>query len=97
LQAFLSGAGMLGRAVEEGMSQYRERQPEAILLPFEKDLTACVLLKSSREVVGVIAIFGLLPQKSGLEWADYELLKFLEIYAAVAIQFQRLQSGQVAP
>lgn len=97
LEPFLSGAGMCGRAVEEGMSQYRERQPEAVLLPFEKDLTACVLLKSSREIVGVIAIFGLLPQKNGLEWADYELLKFLETYAAVAIQFQRLQGGQVTP
>jgi len=34
------------------------------------------------------------------EWpgmADYELLKFLETYAAVAIQFQRLQARQVAP
>src|SRR4029077_16454696 len=74
LEPFLSGGGMCGRAVQEGMSQFRERQSKSIPLPFEKDLTACVLLKSSREVVGVIAIFGLLPQKSALEWADYELL-----------------------
>jgi len=87
---------MFGRAVHQGLSQFRERQPDAALLPFEKNLTACVVLKSSREVVGVIAIFGLLPQKNGLEWADYELLKFLETYAAVAIQFQRLQEKQVA-
>jgi len=26
-----------------------------------------------------------------LEWVDYELLKFLETYAAVAIQFHKLQ------
>ena len=97
LEPFLTGAGMCGRAVEEGVSQFRERQPESVLLPFERNLTACVLLKSSREVVGVIAIFGLLPQKSALEWADYELLKFLETYAAVAIQFQRLQGNQVSP
>jgi len=97
LEPFLTGAGMCGRAVEEGVSQFRERQPESVLLPFERNLTACVLLKSSREVVGVIAIFGLLPQKSTLEWADYELLKFLETYAAVAIQFQRLQGSQVSP
>ena len=96
LQPFESGAGMFGRAVHQGLSQFRERQPDAALLPFEKNLTACVVLKSSREVVGVIAIFGLLPQKNGLEWADYELLKFLETYAAVAIQFQRLQEKQVA-
>jgi len=97
LQPFLCGAGMFGRAVEHGVSQFRERQPEALLLPFEKKLTACAILKSSREIVGVIALFGLLPQKNSLEWADYELLKFLETYAAVAIQFQRLQARQVAP
>ena len=97
LQPFAAGAGMFGRAVQHGMSQYQERQPETVLLPFEKNLTACVILKSSREIVGVIAIFGLLPQKNGLEWSDYELLKFLETYAAVAIQLQRLQGKQVAP
>lgn len=97
LQPFLCGAGMFGRAVQQGLSQFQERQPEATLLPYEKNLTACVLLKSSREIVGVIAIFGLLPQKNNLEWADYELLKFLETYGAVAIKFQRLQEKQVAP
>jgi hypothetical protein len=97
LQPFLCGAGMFGRAVEQGVSQFQERQPKALLLPFEKELTACVILKSSREIVGVIALFGLLPQKIGLEWADYELFKFLETYAAVAIQFQKLQARQVAP
>jgi len=97
MELFKSGAGMFGRAVSQGTSQFRERQPEKDLLPFEKHLTACVLLKSIHEVVGIIAIFGLLPQKNRLEWADYELLKFLETYATVAIQFQRLQKKQVAP
>jgi hypothetical protein len=97
LQPFLCGAGMFGRAVQQGLSQFQERQPETALLPYEKNLTACVLLKSSREMVGVIAIFGLLPQKNNLEWADFELLKFLETYGAVAIKFQRLQGKQVSP
>ena len=61
------------------------------------NLTAAIALKASREVVGVIAIFGLLPQKNGLEWVDYELLKFLETYAAIALQFQRLKGKPVAP
>jgi len=94
LQPFESGAGMFGRTVHLGMSQFRERQPIGVLLPYEQDLTACVILKSSAGVVGVIAIFGLLPEKNCLEWADFELLKFLETYAAVAIQFQRLQGKQ---
>src|SRR5882757_5486912 len=96
MQPFLCGAGMFGRAVEQGVSQYRERQPETSLLLHEKNLTACVILKSSREVVGVVAMFGLLPQKSQLEWADFELVKFLETYGAVAIKFQRLQGKQVS-
>ena len=97
LQPFTSGAGMIGRAVHMGVSQFRDRQPVAALLPYEKNLTACIILKSSREIAGVIAIFGLLPQKNNLEWADYELLKFLETYAAVALQFHRLQTKQTAP
>jgi hypothetical protein len=97
LQPFLCGAGMFGRAVEQGRSQFQERQPETALLPYERNLTACVILKSSGETVGVIAIFGLQAQKNNLEWADFELLKFLETYGAVAIKFQRLRTKQTAP
>jgi len=96
LQPFLCGAGMFGSAVRQGMSQFQERQPETALLPHERNLTACIVLKAGGEIVGVIAIFGLLPQKDNLEWADFELLKFLETYAAVAIKFQRLQQKQVS-
>jgi hypothetical protein len=97
LHPFASGAGMFGRAVHKGVSQFRDRQPVALLLPHEQNLTACIVLKSSDEVLGVIAIFALLPQKNRLEWADFELLKFLEIYGAAAIQFHELQKKQVAP
>lgn len=95
LKPFLRGAGMFGRAVQQGVSQFRERQPESMLLPYEKTLTACILLKSSREIVGMVAIFGLLPQKTELEWADFEILKFVETYGAVAMQFQRLRRNRV--
>src|SRR5713226_816712 len=40
LQPFLCGAGMFGRAVQQALSQFRERQPETALLPHEKNLTA---------------------------------------------------------
>jgi hypothetical protein len=96
MQPFSCGAGMFGRAVQQGLSQFHERQPETALLPHEKNLTACIILKSGGEIVGVIAIFGLLQQKGNLEWADFELLKFLETYGAVAIKFQRLQWKQVS-
>jgi hypothetical protein len=97
LQPFASGAGMFGRAVHKGVSQFRDRQQVALLLPHEQNLTACIVLKSSAEILGVIAIFALLPQKNRLEWADFELLKFLEVYGAAAIQFHELQKKQVAP
>jgi hypothetical protein len=97
IQQFSNGAGMIGRTVSQGLTQFRDRQNGANLLPCEKNLTASVVLKSSSEVVGVILIFGLLPQKNGLEWVDYQLLKFLETYGAVAIQLQSLQKNAVKP
>jgi hypothetical protein len=97
LRAFGSGAGFLGRAAHGQASQFPERQLNTPLLSYEKNLTACIVLKSSNEVAGVIAILGLLPQKSCLEWADFELLKFLELYGAVALKFQRLQQERVGP
>jgi hypothetical protein len=97
LRQFALGAGLVGRAACEGASQFRDRRPAAPLLPWEKNLTACVPLKLDREVIGVIVILGLLPQKNGLEWADFELLKFLETYGAVAAQLQNLQKNSVTP
>jgi len=97
LQHFSKGTGMMWRAVGEGVTQFHDRQPESHLQPCEQNLIASVVLKSSREVVGVILLFGLLPQKNGLEWVDYQLLKFLETYGAVAIQLQCLQKNAVTP
>jgi len=96
LQRMASGAGMIGRAVHQTISQFQDRQPEDLLLPHEKNLTACIVLRSGQEAIGALAIFGLLPQKQRLEWADFELLKFLEVYGAVAIEYQRLQKKLVA-
>ncbi|HEX2663406.1 MAG TPA: GAF domain-containing protein [Candidatus Acidoferrum sp.] len=91
LRQFTLGAGLVGRAAHEGASQFRHRMPAAPLLPCEENLTVCVPLKLDREVIGVIVILGLLPPKNGLEWVDFELLKFLETYGAVAVQLQHLQ------
>jgi len=96
LQRMTSGAGMLGRAVRQTASQFRDRQPAEVFLPHEEKLTACIVLKSGQQAIGAIAIFGLLPQKPALEWADFELLKFLEVYGAVAIEIQRVQKKLVA-
>jgi len=97
LRQFALGVGLVGRAAHEGASQFRDRRPAAPLLPCEENLTACVPLKLDREVISIIVILGLLPQKNGLEWVDFELLKFLETYGAVAVQLQDLQKGAVTP
>src|ERR1700758_4265386 len=97
LRQFGSGAGLIGRAAHEGTSQFRSRQPGTPLLPHETNLTACVALRLDREVIGVIVILGLLQQKNGLEWADFELLRYLETYGAVAAQLQSLQKNRVKP
>jgi hypothetical protein len=86
----MASSGMLSRAVHQGASQFRDRQGNTTILPHEQNVTACIALKANQQVVGVIAILGLLPQKSRLEWVDFELLKFLETYGALAIQFQKL-------
>lgn len=95
LRQFSLGAGLIGRTAAQGASQFRDRHFEGMLLPHERAMTACVILKSGGEVVGVIVILGLLPQKNGLEWVDYELLKFLETYGAVAVQLQDVQNNPV--
>lgn len=97
LQQFGLGAGSIGRAAHEGASQFPSRKPGTALLPYEANLTACIPLRLDREVIGVIVILGLLPQKNGLEWADFELLKYLETYGAVAVQLQNLRKNSVKP
>jgi len=95
LLQFGLGAGLMGRSAHEGTSQFRDRRPAIPLLPHEANLSACIPLKLDREVIGVIVILGLLPQKNGLEWTDFELLKYLETYGAVAAQLQNLQRSSV--
>lgn len=96
LQNCVRGGGILEWTARSGSSQYRGRQQSEALFQRQQNLTACLLLKSGEELVGALAIFGLLPQKACLEWADFELLKFIEVYGSAAIQIDRLQS-KVAP
>ena len=91
LRQFTMGAGLVGRAAHEGASQFRHRRPAAPLLPCEEKLTVCVPLKLDREVIGVVVILGLRSPKNSLEWVDFEILKFLETYGAVAVELQHLQ------
>lgn len=51
----------------------------------EPRLTACVPLKVRDRVIGVIAVFQLLPQKARLEAVDHDLFDLLATAAATAL------------
>jgi GAF domain-containing protein len=55
----------------------------------EVGLTACVPLVLDGEVTGVIAIFGLLVQKPGVEPIDLQLFDLLASHAATALYASR--------
>ena len=101
LEFVARGGGMLGRAVHQRVSEFRVPRGSSLVqrnepsLQDDSTLNACILLKSGEEVTGAITIFGLLPQKLQLEWTDFELLKFLEVYGAAAILIERLQKELV--
>ena len=63
-------------------------------------LTACIPLKLDGKVTGAIAIFRLLPQKSGFEEVDRELFELLATHAATALYctalHARLRAQEVA-
>lgn len=80
----LVGSGMIGAVAQTGA---RFVTTEALFAPEgrEETLTACIPLKVDDQVVGVIAIFRLLPQKEGLEELDYELFDLLASHAGSAL------------
>jgi hypothetical protein len=75
------GEGLIGEAALKGEMRIVADGET----PLEKNLTACVPLKVEGKVTGIIAIFRLLPQKTGLETIDYELFDLLATHAAMAL------------
>lgn len=70
------GQGTIGKAAAEGKTYFRDRG-SAPVVAYERRLTACIPLKVSGNIVGVLAMFGLLPQKGSLSEQDHEVLEFL--------------------
>jgi GAF domain-containing protein len=58
--------------------------------PDSTGLTAAIPLTLGDEVIGVLAIFLLLPQRAALDAGDRELLELLGTHAARALLFSRL-------
>jgi hypothetical protein len=75
------GRGPIGTSAQTGEVAIWSRADA----PPEQRLTACVPLKLDGRVLGVIAIFGLLPQKPDLGPLDRELFDLLATHAATAL------------
>jgi|SRR5215813_1291993 len=59
----------------------------------DSGITACVPLRMNHHVIGVLAIFSLLPQKMRLEHSDLVVMRFLEHHAGKLLM-ARLQPGE---
>jgi hypothetical protein len=79
------GAGLIGRVARDGKTHLTQRDGLADARPEEAELTACIPLKLAGRVTGVLALFRLLPQKSGLVPLDQELFDLLADQAAIAL------------
>ncbi len=82
LQSIAVGQGPIGRVAATGQLFVAEQNGAS---SEEPDLTACIPLRLSGRVVGVIAIFRLLPQKERLGDLDHELFDLLATHAGTAL------------
>lgn len=83
------GSGTIGGVAREGESYFAENLTGVgEFKPFEP--IVCIPLKIKEHVIGVIAIYKLLTQKSGFTNVDYELFNLLAGHAATAIFSSRL-------
>jgi GAF domain-containing protein len=85
--------GLLGRPVRTGEVYLAERDGATGARPEEARLTAAIPLKLEGRVTGVLAVFGLLPQKEGLGPLDGELFDLLSSQAAIALHCTRHHAG----
>ena len=84
-------AGLVGLVAETGQ-RYVAGEAELIGSGREENLSACIPLKLDDTVIGLIAVFRLLPQKPGFEPIDMELFDLLGSHAATALYCTRATS-----
>ena len=82
-----AGEGHIGRAFTTGETHVA---PAVVDAPDFAAPLACVPLRVEERVVGVVAVFRLLPQKARFEPLDFELFKLLGAHAATALVGARL-------
>ncbi len=93
------GEGLIGRVAQTGEIYIAGESSSELALPAEAGLTACVPLRLEDRVTGVIALFRLLPQKSGIAELDRELFDLLAVHAAMALYCTSLHArlGTTSP
>jgi hypothetical protein len=90
------GAGVIGRAVETGRVHVVAEPAVRHGGDLESRLTACIPLTLGDRVIGAIAIFRLLPQKTAIEALDHELFDLLATHAATALYCTGLEARLTA-
>ena len=90
------GEGLIGIAASTGEAVIRT-EGGSVDRQGDDAITACMPMKLGQRVLGVIAVFRLLPHKGGLNSVDLDLLDLLSTHAAVALLFTRLYSEMDHP
>ncbi len=86
------GRGLIGRCAQSRAIFLAGRDETAGMRPEEESLSACVPLSVDDRLIGAVAIFRLLPQKTGLVALDRELFDLLGTHAARALYCTGLQA-----
>lgn len=87
------GRGLVGRAALSGRAFMGAPEERALAARGEETLTACVPLTRVGQVVGVLAVFRLLPHKPALEAFDHELLELLGTQVGMALHASSVAAG----
>ena len=86
------GEGAIGQAAATGERLIRQ-EGGSLTEDGDAALTACIPLKVAGRVVGVLAVFRLLPHKGRLDEIDIDLFDVLAAHAASALLFTRLYAA----
>jgi hypothetical protein len=86
------GSGHIGQVAATGVP-FIGTNEDSPRVAWEEDLTACIPLKVNSDVIGVVAIFRLLPQKARFVELDYKLFELLTTHAAMALHCSTLYTN----
>lgn len=86
------GEGVIGQAAVSGENYYSPDLADGATASSLNQPLVCIPLKIKDQVIGVIVLYKLLPQKTQFANVDYELFTLLAGHAATAIFSSRLYS-----